>query len=268
MPRSCRRSTSSLRSMALAGSLVGWTWTWPASLTDTYPLPQRATSYSSLASCTLHARVVEVVAVSGRGRPLVTVLMKEMINALRSASAQSSMPTQLFYKMSRDEAACGGHPRLADARCREGERHEIRAVRDPDARIATTGDGAEDTRGGRQRPGNRRPATVYGRGPETGNGRRETIDGRMSDRVPAIRVLLLPKDTNAYGTIFGGVILANIDLASAIEARKVAAHRFVTRAMHEVEFHEPVYVGDIVDFLHRDDPDRPDLGDRARGGRG
>ena len=78
--------------------------------------------------------------------------------------------------------------------------------------------------------------------------RQETIDGRMSERIPAIRVLLLPKDTNAYGTIFGGVILANIDLASAIEARKVAAHRFVTKAMREVEFHEPVYVGDIVDF--------------------
>jgi len=74
------------------------------------------------------------------------------------------------------------------------------------------------------------------------------MEGRMSDRVPAIRVLLLPKDTNAYGTIFGGVILSNIDLASAIEARKVAAHRFVTKAMREVEFHEPVYVGDIVDF--------------------
>jgi acyl-CoA thioesterase YciA len=71
----------------------------------------------------------------------------------------------------------------------------------------------------------------------------------MTQRVPAIRVLLLPKDTNAYGTIFGGVILANIDLASAIEARKAAAHRFVTRAMREVEFHQPVYVGDIVDFF-------------------
>ena len=70
----------------------------------------------------------------------------------------------------------------------------------------------------------------------------------MTERMPAIRVLLLPKDTNAYGTIFGGVILSNIDLASAIEARKAAAHRFVTRAMREVEFHSPVYVGDIVGF--------------------
>ena len=70
----------------------------------------------------------------------------------------------------------------------------------------------------------------------------------MAERNPAIRVLLLPKDTNAYGTIFGGVILSNIDLASAIEARKVAAHRYVTKAMHEVEFHEPVFLGDIVSF--------------------
>jgi len=70
----------------------------------------------------------------------------------------------------------------------------------------------------------------------------------MAERNPAIRVLLLPKDTNAYGTIFGGVILSNIDLASAIEARKVAAHRYVTKAMREVEFHEPVFLGDIVSF--------------------
>src|SRR6185436_17458275 len=71
----------------------------------------------------------------------------------------------------------------------------------------------------------------------------------MSDRVPAIRVLLLPKDTNAYGTIFGGVILSNIDLASAVEARKAGPHRYVTKAMREVEFHEPVFLGDIVSFF-------------------
>ena len=70
----------------------------------------------------------------------------------------------------------------------------------------------------------------------------------MPDRVPAIKVLLLPKDTNALGTIFGGVILSNIDLASAVEARKTAPHRYVTKAMREVEFHAPVYLGDIVSF--------------------
>jgi acyl-CoA thioesterase YciA len=68
------------------------------------------------------------------------------------------------------------------------------------------------------------------------------------ERVPAIKVLLLPKDTNALGTIFGGVILSHIDLASAVEARKTAARRWVTKAMHEVEFHEPVFLGDIVSF--------------------
>ncbi len=71
----------------------------------------------------------------------------------------------------------------------------------------------------------------------------------MPDRVPAIKVLLLPKDTNALGTIFGGVILSHIDLASAVEARKTAPRRYVTKAMREVEFHEPVFVGDVVSFF-------------------
>lgn len=71
----------------------------------------------------------------------------------------------------------------------------------------------------------------------------------MSERVPAIKVLLLPKDTNALGTIFGGVILSHIDLASAVEARKTASHRYVTKFMREVEFHAPVFVGDLVSFF-------------------
>jgi acyl-CoA thioesterase YciA len=71
----------------------------------------------------------------------------------------------------------------------------------------------------------------------------------MPDRIPAIKVLLLPKDTNALGTIFGGVILAHVDLASAVEARKTAPHRYVTKAMNAVEFHAPVFVGDLVNFF-------------------
>jgi len=66
--------------------------------------------------------------------------------------------------------------------------------------------------------------------------------------ITAIKLLLLPKDTNALGTIFGGVILSHIDLASAVEARKAASHRYVTKAMREVEFLEPVFLGDIVSF--------------------
>jgi acyl-CoA thioesterase YciA len=71
----------------------------------------------------------------------------------------------------------------------------------------------------------------------------------MTERVPAIKILLLPKDTNGVGTIFGGVILSQVDLASAVEARRHGAHRWVTKAMREVEFHAPVFVGDVVSFF-------------------
>jgi acyl-CoA thioesterase YciA len=71
----------------------------------------------------------------------------------------------------------------------------------------------------------------------------------MSARVPAIKVVMMPKDTNAHGTIFGGVILSNIDLASGVEAFKVAPHLYVTKAMREVDFHEPVFTGDVVSFF-------------------
>ena len=71
----------------------------------------------------------------------------------------------------------------------------------------------------------------------------------MSERLPAIKVVMLPKDTNAHGTIFGGVILSNIDLASGVEAFRVAPHLYVTKAMREVDFHEPVFTGDVVSFF-------------------
>ena len=72
----------------------------------------------------------------------------------------------------------------------------------------------------------------------------------MSDkRDPAIRITLLPRDTNSQGTIFGGVILSYIDTAGAIEAhRHTRMDRFVTVAMREVIFHKPVFVGDLVSF--------------------
>lgn len=68
-------------------------------------------------------------------------------------------------------------------------------------------------------------------------------------RDPAIRITLLPRDTNSAGTIFGGVILSYIDMAGAIEAhRRTGMDRFVTVAMREVIFHKPVFVGDLVSF--------------------
>jgi len=66
---------------------------------------------------------------------------------------------------------------------------------------------------------------------------------------PTLRVTLLPRDTNKYGTIFGGIIMSHIDLAGAIEARKSCGpHNFVTVAMDKVVFHKPVFVGDVVSF--------------------
>ena len=65
---------------------------------------------------------------------------------------------------------------------------------------------------------------------------------------PAIRVTMMPKDTNALGTIFGGIILSYIDQAGAVEAHRFAPGRLLTVAMREVEFHEPVFVGDLGSF--------------------
>ena len=70
-----------------------------------------------------------------------------------------------------------------------------------------------------------------------------------SDQQPAIRVLMTPRDTNALGTIFGGVILSYIDQAAAIEAHVYHPGKLVTVAMDKVEFKQPVHVGDLVSFF-------------------
>lgn len=66
---------------------------------------------------------------------------------------------------------------------------------------------------------------------------------------PALRIITMPKDTNNYGTVFGGVILSYLDQAGFVEARKHGVHRWVTVAMDSVVFHAPVRVGDIVNFF-------------------
>jgi len=75
-----------------------------------------------------------------------------------------------------------------------------------------------------------------------------TAEDAHPDRQPAIRVIMMPKDTNALGTIFGGIILSYIDQAGAVEAHAQVGNRVVTVAMREVEFHHPVLVGDLVSF--------------------
>ena len=73
-------------------------------------------------------------------------------------------------------------------------------------------------------------------------------DGGTGPIQPAIRVIMMPKDTNALGTIFGGIILSYIDQAGAVEAHRHAPGRLVTVALREVVFHAPVFVGDLVSF--------------------
>lgn len=78
----------------------------------------------------------------------------------------------------------------------------------------------------------------------------------MSEPYSAIQVVMMPRDTNPYGTIFGGVILSYIDMAGSIGARREVLlmggnpnAAFVTVAINRVEFKQPVMVGDVVKFL-------------------
>src|SRR5437016_9027512 len=79
----------------------------------------------------------------------------------------------------------------------------------------------------------------------------------MAEPYLAIQVVMMPRDTNPHGTIFGGVILSYLDQAGAIGARREILRAggpppmLVTVAMNRVEFTEPVLVGDVVRFLVR-----------------
>lgn len=71
---------------------------------------------------------------------------------------------------------------------------------------------------------------------------------RIPTREVAIRTVMMPRDTNGLGSIFGGHILSLIDLAAGQHARTIAPKRYVTKVMREVEFIAPVSVGDTVSF--------------------
>lgn len=73
-------------------------------------------------------------------------------------------------------------------------------------------------------------------------------DSCSPDRCPTIRVVMMPRDTNAAGTIFGGLILSHIDLAAAVESHEHHEGKLVTVAMDEIVFRAPVFVGDVVSF--------------------
>lgn len=69
-----------------------------------------------------------------------------------------------------------------------------------------------------------------------------------AERSLALRVVTMPRETNQYGTIFGGVILSYIDQAGFVEARRHGAHRWVTASIDRVDFKAPVLLGDTVNL--------------------
>ena len=62
----------------------------------------------------------------------------------------------------------------------------------------------------------------------------------------AIRVMPGPADTNASGDIFGGWIMSQVDIAGSIVARRRAQGRIVTVAVNAFQFHQPIFVGDLI----------------------
>ncbi|MDH5259364.1 MAG: acyl-CoA thioesterase [Gammaproteobacteria bacterium] len=72
-----------------------------------------------------------------------------------------------------------------------------------------------------------------------------------TDREPTLRLVPMPSDTNAAGDIFGGWIMSQVDIAGSIEAHRYAKGRVVTVAVNEFQFHQPVFVGDLVSCYAR-----------------
>ena len=68
------------------------------------------------------------------------------------------------------------------------------------------------------------------------------------DRQPVIRIIPMPADTNAHGTIFGGWVMAQVDLAGSVPATVRARGKVVTVSVNSFQFKQPVLVGDLVSF--------------------
>lgn len=70
----------------------------------------------------------------------------------------------------------------------------------------------------------------------------------LPDRQPTLRIIPMPSDTNAHGTIFGGWVMAQVDLAGSVPATERAMGKVVTVAVNSFQFKEAVFVGDLVSF--------------------
>lgn len=68
---------------------------------------------------------------------------------------------------------------------------------------------------------------------------------------PVLRIVPMPADTNEHGTIFGGWVMSQVDIAGGIPAWERAQGPIVTVAVNSFVFREPVFVGDLVSFYAR-----------------
>lgn len=71
----------------------------------------------------------------------------------------------------------------------------------------------------------------------------------LPDRQPALRMRTMPADVNPNGDIFGGWIMAQVDIAGAIPAMRRARGRVVTVSVNSFLFKQPVAVGDVLSFF-------------------
>ncbi len=74
----------------------------------------------------------------------------------------------------------------------------------------------------------------------------EATSAKPPQEDPALRTLAMPADANPAGDIFGGWVLAQMDLAGALPAVRHSKGRVVTVAVEAMRFHQPVFIGDLV----------------------
>ncbi len=74
-----------------------------------------------------------------------------------------------------------------------------------------------------------------------------TIEG-LPDKQPVLRMMTMPSDVNAAGDIFGGWVMAQVDIAGSIPAMGRGRGRVATVAVNSFHFREAISVGDLVSF--------------------
>jgi acyl-CoA thioesterase YciA len=67
-------------------------------------------------------------------------------------------------------------------------------------------------------------------------------------KIPVLRLMTMPADTNPSGDIFGGWVMAQVDVAGGIAAAQRARSRVATVAVNSFQFKQPISVGDVVSF--------------------